>query len=307
MPSAGPGTGAGACHGVIHVGVAGWDYPDWAGIVYPPRSAHGFDRLSHLARFVDCVEINRSFYRPVPPMLAEQWVRRVHGRPGFLFTAKGHRSWTHEPEAKPEEAVPPSLRGLAPLKEAGVLGALLVQFPQSFHRTEHSCLRLDRLLRLVDEWPVVVEVRHASWNTDETAAWLRERGVGWCVVDQPSVGSSTAPARAFSTASVGYFRLHGRNARDWFRDDAGRDARYDYLYSLEELRPLIELARGVARRADHVFVVQNNHFRGKALVNALQWKYLLEQERPAAPATLVSAYPALEDVAVAEAEPGRLF
>ncbi len=49
----------------------------------------------------------------------------------------------------------------------------------------------------------------------------------------------------------------------------------------------------LASAAERVFVVQNNHFRGKALVNALQLKALLDKRRPAAPEELVLAYPEL--------------
>ena len=89
-------------------------------------------------------------------------------------------------------------------------------------------------------------------------------------------------------------RLHGRNRADWFRKDAGRDARYDYLYSSAELDELAEAASRMAEEARELFIVQNNHFRGKALVNALQMKRILEHRPPSAPEELVLAYPELE-------------
>lgn len=288
----------------LRIGVAGWDYPDWEGVVYPPGPLRGFDRLAFLSRFVDAIEVNSTFYRPAQPRAAASWARRTARSPGFRFTAKAHRSWTHEADSRPEEVVSPTLAGLAPLREAGLLGALLVQFPQSFHRTAAAFDRLARLLERLEGWPVVVEFRHASWDNDQAAAWMRERGVGWCVVDQPRLGG-TAPARPRVTSSVAYLRLHGRNAEQWFREDAGRDARYDYLYSPAELASLAEVARGMSRQADELFVVQNNHFRGQALVNALQMKHLLQKVRPPAPATLVEAYPAL--AAEVESRPARLF
>lgn len=292
---------------MIRVGVAGWDYPDWAGVVYPGRPGRGFDRLAFLARFVDVVEVNSSFYRPVDPKLASSWVRRTRSRPEFRFTAKAHRTWTHHGETDPAEVVPESLRGFAPLREAGLLGAILVQFPQSFHRTPRAFVRLERLLDLLQDWPVVVEVRHTSWDSDEAVERLQQKGVGWCVVDQPRIGRSTAPARPRATSPVGYLRLHGRNAADWFRKDAGRDARYDYLYSTEEIRPLAETAREIALTTEETFVIQNNHFRGQALVNALQMKHLLGQERPQAPETLVAAYPELLGITACEKDSRRLF
>jgi len=287
------------------VGVAGWDYPDWSGIVYPRGALRGFDRLAWVARFLDVVEINTTFYRPANPRIAASWIRRVAEHPGFRFTAKAHRTWTHEPWDDPAGIVAPTLAGLAPLLEAGLLGALLVQFPQSFHFTPHSVTRLGRLLDATLGWPVVVEVRHISWDNDRAAAWMRERGAGWCVVDQPRIGHATAPPRARVTAEIAYLRLHGRNEAAWFDPDAGRNARYDYLYPMDALRPLADAARGMGAHANALYVIANNHFRGQAFANALQLKHLIQRIEPQAPEELVAAYPDLRDVVSSKRE--RLF
>jgi uncharacterized protein YecE (DUF72 family) len=276
------------------IGVAGWDYPDWLGTVYPARAKQGFDRLAWIARFVDVVEINSTFYRPNAPKTAASWVRRVASHPGFRFTAKSHRSWTHEPADTP--LFDKTFEGLAPLRDAGLLGALLVQFPQSFHWTPENRSRLSQVLDRADGWPVVVEVRHVSWEDDSAAAWIHGCGVGWCVVDQPRVGRSTARAIPKVTSALAYLRLHGRNAEQWFQEGAGRDARYDYLYSEAELRPLADVARAMSSRASAVYAIANNHFRGQALANALQLKHLLQGVVPDAPGELVQAYPALQGV-----------
>jgi uncharacterized protein YecE (DUF72 family) len=156
-------------------------------------------------------------------------------------------------------------------------------------------------------YPLVVEVRHASWNQPEFYAFLEERGVGFCNIDQPLIGRSLAPSNR-STGPVGYIRLHGRNYRDWFREDAGRDARYDYLYSEEELDPWVEKISEVSETASSTYVITNNHFRGQAVVNALQIRSRLERRKVAAPASLLEHYPVLEKSAVAESSPqSRLF
>jgi uncharacterized protein YecE (DUF72 family) len=276
---------------MVHIGIAGWDYPDWDGIVYPTARRRGFDRLAWIARFVQVVEINSSFYRPVAPHTAERWVLRTEGSPGLRFTAKAHRALTHEPDADLATALDDTLEGLTPLRAAGRLGALLLQFPQSFHHEPESLARLAGLAERLAGWPVVVEVRHVSWDGDDVAGWFRERGLGWCAIDQPRVGRSTVGLRARVTSPVAYLRLHGRNRRDWFRRDAGRDARYDYLYPSDQVDALVEPVRRMAGEARQLFVVQNNHFRGQALANALQLRYRVEGVRPPAPPALVDLYP----------------
>lgn len=51
------------------VGVAGWSYDDWKDVVYPAGKRR---KLAFMSRYVDCIEINTSFYRPVSPGLAEK-------------------------------------------------------------------------------------------------------------------------------------------------------------------------------------------------------------------------------------------
>jgi uncharacterized protein YecE (DUF72 family) len=253
---------------------------------------------------VDVVEINSTFYRPARARVAATWVQRTAAFADFVFTAKVHRSCTHE-SATPEDALGPTLAGLAPLREAGRLAALLLQFPQTFRFVPRSLDRIAALLESLAGWPAVVEVRHASWAADAAADWFVRHGLGWCAVDQPRAGSAVLALLPRVTGPVGYLRLHGRNAADWFRADAGRDARYDYLYDARQLREIAERARAMAAQAAELVVVQNNHFRGQALVNALQMKALLQGVRPAAPARLVAAYPALAPIV--QLEDARLF
>jgi uncharacterized protein YecE (DUF72 family) len=290
---------------MIRIGVAGWDYADWSGIVYPATADRRFDRLAHISRFVDVVEINSTFYRPATPRVAESWVRRTAGRDGFTFTAKAHRSWTHEIDEDLDRGVAQTLDGLRPLRDAGKLRALLIQFPQAFHYTEHARAHVERLVESVGDWPVAVEVRHATWEDEAAASWAAALGVAWCTADLPQAGRSTLKLLARVTSDLAYLRLHGRNAANWFRPDAGRDARYDYRYSAEELEQLADTAREMARGAEELIVIQNNHFRGQALVNALQLKNRLQEDPPRAPQELVEAYPDLS--ADVDVQRTRLF
>ena len=279
--------------GRIRVGVAGWDYPDWNGIVYPAGEAAATDRLAWITRFVDVVEINSTFYRPASPRTAESWVRRTGNRPDFTFTAKAHRSWTHQREG---HLVRETLDGLAPLKEAGRLAAVLLQFPQSFHRNREAMDQLARLTDAAAGWPLVLEVRHISWDHEQLENNLASSGIGWCAVDQPQTGPTLLPPLPLVTTRNAYLRLHGRNTADWFREGAGRDARYDYLYAEDEIKSLAETASSMAEAAEELILIQNNHYRGKALANAIQMKYRFTGEKQPAPASLVDEYPGLAGI-----------
>lgn len=106
-----------------------------------------------------------------------------------------------------------------------------------------------------------------------------------------------------ATARVGYVRVHGRNDRDRFREDAGRDERYDYLCTADELAPWAARVRTLAAdpATEDVFVVTNNHSRGKAVANALMLRSIAEGRPVPAPPTLVAAYP---DLRAGDAEAG---
>jgi uncharacterized protein YecE (DUF72 family) len=191
--------------------------------------------------------------------------------------------------------------GMDELAGAGKLGAVLLQFPWSFKNEDDERLYLTKLLERFREYPVALEVRHSSWNNPQIYEWLEELGVGICNVDQPLFAKSIKPA-AIATSQIGYVRLHGRNYQDWFREKAPRDDRYNYLYSLEELEPWIERIKDIAAKTKESYVITNNHFRGQAVVNALEIKATLTEERVPAPAPLFAKYPQLADSATPEAD-----
>jgi uncharacterized protein YecE (DUF72 family) len=315
---------------VIRVGPAGWSYPDWAGYVYPTRRRKGFHEATYLAEFFDTIEINTSFYNPIRPEHAEQWIERVAANPRFVFTAKLWQRFTHETIS--QNASPAQARGVASptsafegstialatsederlvragfdvLRAAGKLGAVLLQFPFAFHRTTETLARLSELLKRFADYPLVVEVRHASWQTPETFALLAECNAGFCNIDQPIIGKSIEPSSK-TTSPIGYVRLHGRRYDTWFSDDPEIPSheRYNYLYTTEELAPWAKRVAKVAERSREVYVITNNHYQGKGVVNALQLMSILGGSKVKVPEPLRVQFPELEAIAdVPPAEP----
>lgn len=283
---------------MIRVGTSGWSYADWEGIVYPREKPAGFHALAHLARFVDCVELNSSFYAPSNPRHAERWVELVKDLPNFRFTAKLLSDFTHGPAPERGAAAWAARArlwsaGLAPLVEAGRLAAVLVQFPVSFRDSAAARDRLQRLSSRFGSYPLVAELRHRGWFTPEARAFLGAHGYSLAHIDLPA-HADHPPEWHEPTGPIGYLRLHGRNSQEWFRRGAGRNDRYDYLYQAEELAPLVKKAWRIAGATDTTLVLTNNHFEGQALANAIEISAALKGGVVPAPAELVARYPQLE-------------
>ena len=304
----------------VRVGVAGWSYPDWRGRFYP-RGQKPQDELRFVSELFDAVELNTTFYRVPDRKLVERWAKAVEDRPGFLFTSKVPKELTHE--AGLDAAAIAALSGellesLAPLAEAGRLAALLLQFPFYFRDSPESRERIRRLVTALRPLPAVVELRSRSFffgrkgsEADEAAhaargavsppletgpgsaiRLLEELGAGLANIDLPHSPGSVPPM-SVNTSGIGYVRLHGRNSRTWFDPKAGRDEKYDYMYSLEELREWTPRIERLAARTQSTFVIANNHFRGQAPATALLLLHLLGREPAAVPAELLGAIPEL--------------
>jgi uncharacterized protein YecE (DUF72 family) len=278
---------------VIHVGPAGWSYADWDGRVYPISRPEGFHPLAFLARFFDCIEINSSFYAMPRAEHAAHWVELVAARPEFRFLVKLNREFTHGPVHDSwSDRAEEFRRGVEPLIRARRLASILTQFPASFSFGAEEVRRLGRVKSLFAETPLVLEVRHASWFTPPGLDVIRGLSYSLAYVDLPAAWNHP-PDWHPPTGPIGYLRLHGRNADQWFRRDAGRDDKYDYLYEPAELEGLAAKARRISSVHEETSVVTNNHFAGKAVANGLELRALLLGERVPAPSEIVEAFPRL--------------
>lgn len=276
---------------MIRVGPSGWSYKDWWGIVYPKPKPRGFDPLVYLARYFNTIEINSSFYGPPRPATTKKWAASVQANDDFRFTAKLFQSFTHQRNAAPADERD-FKDGITPLMGANRLGALLMQFPWSFRNTGENRAYVARLRNQFAEYPLVLEVRHASWAEPGILDFLEQLGIGLCNIDQPLFKKSIKPG-AEATSAIGYVRLHGRNYRNWFSEKADVRERYDYLYSINELSSWVERAKVLAENTTDTYVMSNNHNIGKAVANSLEFNSLLTGEPVVAPTTLVAHYPEL--------------
>jgi len=270
----------------IRVGPAGWSYKDWEGTVYPPHGSK-FDHLAYLASFFDTIEINSPFYRIPPPAHSKSWVRRVADNPNFKFTTKVFRGFTHDDASVSDADITAFRNYLDPLASVDRLGAVLLQYPWSFKNSEESRDKLASLFNAFDGYPLALEVRHSTFQNEEFFDFLNEHDVAWVNVDQPLFHDSVKPSDAM-TGPLAYARLHGRNYEKWFAHGETWE-RYNYLYSKEELAPWVDRIQTMAT-VKETYVVTNNHFRGQAIVNAVELEASLGMDAKMPP-QLKETYP----------------
>ena len=164
---------------------------------------------------------------------------------------KANRKITHDGELP---AVKVFLENLEPMAGSGKLSGVLLQFPQSFHRTVDNRKYLGEALEELAGVELAVEFRHCSWDHESTVRGLREREVTLVVPDSPEVRGLYRPEVTVTT-NTGYLRLHSRDAGKWY---AGAVARYDYDYSEAEMGELAKKWSGPELGAQKVFAFFNN-------------------------------------------------
>jgi Uncharacterized conserved protein len=248
--------------GEILVGTSGYGYTEWVGQVYPLKTkSEAF--LSCYSSLFQTVELNFSYYRmPTAP----QCEQLLADAPGLVFAAKANEALTHKVEPDSwREAAAAFRRAMEPLAAAGRLGAVLFQFPFSFHYEAERRRYLDALLSEFSAYPSAVEFRNGEWCNNRVVEGLRARGVALASLDMPAL-EGLPPVMDVATSRLAYVRFHGRKAENWWGSDSA--SRYDYLYSDDELESAAERIEAIAEKTDRVLVYFNNHRRGQSVQNA---------------------------------------
>ena len=294
----------GALEKRVRIGTSGWSYPrgegSWNGIFYPAKPKN---ELEIYSRVFNAVEVNSTFYRLLDPHTARAWVTITPK--DFAFAIKVWQKFTHPRMFQKATGAEPEItqqdyddfkRGINPIAEEGKLACLLIQFSEWFTSTPQHQATLSTLLRQFKDYPVAVELRHASWGerARDTKALLAASGAGWAYIDMPELPGTIT--QELEPQRLLYLRFHGRNREKWRQHEAAEE-RYDYLYSEEELKPFAEKVRGIAAAGESkVLIFFNNHVRGQAPANALMMAHHIGLPAVATVrAEFVTAFPAIKD------------
>ncbi len=287
----------------IRVGTAGWTdktliesgwYPDGAG--NPER------RLRYYATQFPLVEVDSAYYALPAEQTAAAWADRTPAH--FTFNVKAFSLFTQHPT--PVKAMPADLReaagkggkervylkdvdtavtdqawdrflaALEPLRSAGKLGAILLQFPPWFPigRANKQYI-LDCAERVAPD-RVCVEFRNRTWMTEdnqkETLDFLSAHHLPYVCVDEPQGYPNSIPPVLAATSGLAVVRLHGHSDH-W--DAKSVQERFRYRYSEKELETWAGNVKKLAGDADETHVVFNNCYRDYAHVNAQRMEALL--------------------------------
>jgi uncharacterized protein YecE (DUF72 family) len=259
----------------ISIGCSGWNYGDpvekggWVGSFYPDAQTK---RLRYYSEFFPSAELDATFYQKFySKMTSGTFYGMVKATPQeFQFSVKVPETVTHtklmDVKKGAVESLHDFLEKISPLKKANKLGAILLQLPPSFSVKEFKEVEgfLDRIPAGYD---YALEFRHASWQTEGPWEMLRHYNVAAVMTDSPDPKLSYL-SDVILTADHSFIRFHGRNKDYW----------YNYLYEEEELKPWTEKVNKITNdpRAKKLRIYFNNHYGGKAVANAIQFKELIE-------------------------------
>jgi uncharacterized protein YecE (DUF72 family) len=264
--------------GRISVGIGSWTDKEYKGVLYP-KGLPDNQRLTTYATWFDHVEVNSSAHRIPPLAFVENWVKQTPKE--FVFDLRLPKEISANPESAAREGRQVSylLRVAQPLIDAGKLGALFLVLPPSFGPKKHRLEELDGLVEKLRPNLFAVELRHRDWVADDqrerTLDFYRTRNVVWIAVDMPRIAESTImpPIDEVTNSRLAYLRLHGRR-QDW-PTLKNQEEKHTYEYAAEELQEIATRAKALAKKAETVRVVANNHAQDFAPKTALALQRLL--------------------------------
>jgi uncharacterized protein YecE (DUF72 family) len=228
------------------VGCSGWNYGDWRGSFYPAGLPER-RWLEHYASEFRTVEVNSTFYRLASRAAVQRWIEQTP--PDFVFALKASRYLTHIRRLRDMgRGVRRFYAPLEPLAEAGRMGPVLWQLPETFHRDDDALrYALDRL----PEGRHCFEFRHPSWFAPQVLELLREHDAALVIGDDPRRPFQQRRLTAGWTFVRFHYGQRGRNGN----------------YSEAELETWKRRLAAWRSRAE-VFAYFNNDWQGFAPRNA---------------------------------------
>ncbi|HSS09632.1 MAG TPA: DUF72 domain-containing protein [Acidimicrobiales bacterium] len=278
------------------------------GDFYPRKTMTARDRLAYYCSQLPLAEIATTYRFPPTPDVARQWVDRTPA--GFCFDVRAWSLLTENPTLPDslwedlQDRVRPETRhrrrlyaahlnrdavdecwgrfehALRPLRSAGRLGVVILQYPSWFTpKAETRAVLAEARARLPD-YRLAVELRSRKWvegaMCEDTLEWLERHDLAFVCTDGPREGPRAMPEVVAATASVAVVRFVGR--RTPVTDDPDSAWPWPYRYRDGELEAWVarvkELALSVGASGE-VHLIFDNCWRDDAVGNALTMTRML--------------------------------
>lgn len=265
---------------MIQIGLTGWgDHPT----LYDSNSKTT-EKLLDYSSYFPTVELDSTFYAIQPERNIRKWINETPNN--FSFIVKAYQGITgHQRGELPYDSIDEMyekfILSITPLKEAGKLAMILVQFPPWFDCTKENVQEIRFIREKLKNFDIAIEFRHQSWYSSSyqegTIAFLKEIKAIHSVCDEPQAGDGSIPLVPITTrADKVLFRLHGRNVHGWKNmtgdSEAWRKIRYLYNYNDVELQQFEQIIQTLQQNTKTVYVIFNNNSGKHAAQNALQLK-----------------------------------
>jgi uncharacterized protein YecE (DUF72 family) len=274
---------------------------------YPAERKASEDRLQYYASKFPVVESDASYHVIPSGQMIQSWIQATPG--DFVFDLKvfslfsGHPTpLTSIPRDLREEAKKALKKGdhlyinhldeviedkmwerfrsaIFPLREAGKLGFVMIQYPPWFHPTVENLEYIAKCKTKLEPFKVAVEFRTADWfapsHVEQTLNLLRSLEITLVCVDEPQGLKTSIPPIGEVTSQFGVIRFHGRNAREWEEKHDALNMKYDYLYTKAEMEEWMPKIRRLQDKTGELHLIFKNKHLDHPVVNALEMKDLL--------------------------------
>ena len=187
------------------------------------------------------------------PELAKLYAAKAARNRRFQFTAQAPAAIAASGDLDQARAW---RQAIQPLLEAGRLGCVVLPFDPAWRYTRENRDALIRLRRALAPLPMVADLRHPSWTSREGRGTLIDYHIGFVNREDASTG--------YLTWKTGYLRVGAR--------DQGT-----HLYSPAELEAMRNRMERYAAFSESTFIVFENSYHAKSVINALQMRGLVAQ------------------------------
>ena len=294
----------------VYIGTSSWAEKSLVacGRFYPPGLQDTPERLAFYAARFNLAEIDSTYYALPSRKNIERWAGAVPDT--FRFNVKAFALFSQHPARMSsipksfQEALPPDVlkkarvyykdvpedvrdelwriyRGaLRPMREAGKLGAVLLDLPPWYVPSKANREFLAHARERLADDPVIVEFRNHLWvsdaeSRDTTFGLLRDLQCGFVCVDEPQGLKTSFPPVAAVTAPVASVRFRGRNADRWEDKSASTEEKLNWSYKKKELSEWLPRIEQLAAEAEEVHLVFNTKFEDQGVVNSAALQKLL--------------------------------